>query len=386
MEQAAEITIVRSRQGPAVRVQGALYAFGKCPGDVVFVGIRHLRVVGREHGDVVGPGLLLAGAALDSLSLQRSICRQVDPVTFEAGAVPGYDLENTGLADLDVAAPDAIPVIEDSPGLADKDVGGAAGGSDALDCHHRPVRVEDAIADGSSAYGRDFKAGVDTFIEIGSPLVGVVTQAVDPSAGEERGDMVDPGVDLVISPGRFEEGCDIAEIVRGVAGVLQEALDLVHCRPEELLVRLVKAAVEIPGQQHPAVVAEAVVEKVVVAIVQHDAVLGGTEHREGGEILAPLENVNSLLDRVGKVSIGGISAIEIAAEIEDVDVIVLIPVGVLAVVSALAAGVFSSVIEVRLADSAVEVAIAVVGKNPFEERLANDLDAKMPARVELSVE
>ena len=69
LELAAEITIVRSRQDPAVRVQGGLDAFGKCPGDVVFVGVRHLRVVGREHGDVVGPGLLLTGDALDILSL-----------------------------------------------------------------------------------------------------------------------------------------------------------------------------------------------------------------------------------------------------------------------------------------------------------------------------
>ena len=198
--------------------------------------------------------------------------------------------------------------------------------------------------------------------------------------------MVDPGVDLLISPGRFEEGGDIAEIIRGVAGVLQKTFDLVHCRPEEHLVGLVKAAVEIPGQQHPPVVAEAVVEEIVIAIVQHDAVLGGAEHREGGEILAPLEHVDSLLDRVGKVIIGGLSAIEVAAEIEDVAVIVLIPVGVFAVVSAVAADVFSAVVEVRLADSAVEVAIVVVGKNPLEKRLADDLDAKMPPRVELSVE
>ena len=99
------------------------------------------------------------------------------------------------------------------------------------------------------------------------------------------------------------------------------------------------------------------VEKIIITVVQYDAVLGRAEHGEGGEILAPLQHVDSLLNRLGKISVRGLSTVEVPAEISDIGVVVLLPVGVLAVIVPVAVGILTAEIQVGLSDPTVEIPI-----------------------------
>ena len=84
------------------------------------------------------------------------------------------------------------------------------------------------------------------------------------------------------------------------------------------------------------------VEEVVVAVVEDDAVLRRSEDRVGGEVERPLRDVDALLDQLRKLRIVGLVTIEAATEIHHIAVVVGLLVRALVVVPAVAVEVIAA--------------------------------------------
>ena len=273
-----------------------------------------------------------------------------------AGEVEGRDELSRRVQALDAHRPGRGHGEVRGPGVRLRVVGGGpsrhadgrglAARCDPLESQRSGRDQDRAPADLAPARRRRRESRAHARQDVGPPGRDELTQLRDDVRVEERLEVRDARIEDLLDEAAPEELLETTPVERRVPGVLEEALDLVHRGPEEDLLLLVEAAVEVPGEQDPLAVRRAVVEEVVVPVVEDDAVLRGCQHRVDREVGGPLLHVHDLLDGRGELRRRRRARVEPEGQIDDVAPVGRVLVRVLLVLRPVRAEGLSAVVQV----------------------------------------